>query len=267
MIFLSHNSKDKDIVEPIALKLRDEFGQDNVFYDSWSIQPGDGIIEKMNEGIEKCEVCFYFVSSNSLNSFMVNLEWQNVLMKMSKGKARLIPVRIDACEMPAILTQNLYIDLYTIGVKQATIQIIDSVKGNNTFRPKYETTKNLVVHLTPSYGTHIDIKLEAKHFPIQNTKFVFLSQASQGDISYDSKHLLYREFGYKENFMEMTSPNIKLNAFMLDFKKPLAPGFPLYAEFNSNNESLFSIMFVYHERKEGEWEVVEMQVNNQVLSI
>ena len=40
MIFLSHNSKDKHIVEPIAIKLRDEFGQDNVFYDSWSIQPG-----------------------------------------------------------------------------------------------------------------------------------------------------------------------------------------------------------------------------------
>ena len=73
MIFLSHNSKDKHIVEPIAIKLRDEFGQDNVFYDSWSIQPGEGIIAKMNEGIERCEVCFYFVSSNSLNSFMVNL--------------------------------------------------------------------------------------------------------------------------------------------------------------------------------------------------
>ena len=40
MIFLSHNSKDKGIVEPFANKLAEVFGRDNVFYDSWSIQPG-----------------------------------------------------------------------------------------------------------------------------------------------------------------------------------------------------------------------------------
>lgn len=267
MIFLSHNSKDKVLVEPIALKLRDEFGQDYIFYDSWSIQPGEGIISKMNEGIEKCEVCYYFVSSNSLNSFMVNLEWQNVLMKVSRGKAKLIPVKLDNCEMPAILTQSLYVDLYTIGVEAATDQIVNIAKGKNIFQPKYETTKNLFALLTPSYGLHIDIKLEARYFPIHNTKFVFLSQASQGDVSYDSKNLLYREFGYKENFLEMDVPRIKLNAFMLDFRKPLEPGLPLYAQFNSNTGNPFSIMFVYHEKKEGEWERIEIEVNNQGLSV
>lgn len=267
MIFLSHNSKDKVIVEPIALKLRDEFGQDNIFYDSWSIQPGEGIIARMNEGIDNCDICFYFVSKNSLNSFMVNLEWQNVLMKVSRGKARLIPVRIDNCEMPAILTQSLYIDLYTIGVETATYQIVNTAKGNNIFQPKYEATKNLFVLLTPSYGLHIDIKLEARYFPIYNTKFVFLSQASQGEVSYDSINLLYREFGYMENFLEMDVPRIKLNAFLLDFRKPLEPGFPLYAQFNSNTGNPFSIMFVYHEKKEGEWERIEIEVNNQGLSV
>ncbi len=263
MIFLSHNSKDKSIVEPIALKLRDEFGQDNVFYDSWSIQPGEGIIAKMNDGIANCKICYYFVSKNSFNSFMVNIEWQNVLMKMSKGEARLIPVRIDNCDMPAILLQSLYIDLYSIGLERAITQIIDTAKGNNTFRPTFETTKNLVAYLRPSIGLHIDIKIEARHFSVQNTKFVFLSQASQGDVSYDSKNLLYREFGYRENFLTMKSPAIKLNAFMLDFRKSLEPGFPLYAEFHSNIGNPFSIMFVYHEKREGEWENVGIEVHNE----
>ena len=48
MIFISHNSKDKAVVEQIAIRLRDIFGQNNIFYDSWSIQPGDGIIDKMD---------------------------------------------------------------------------------------------------------------------------------------------------------------------------------------------------------------------------
>lgn len=41
-IFLSHNWKDKKVVGPIAEKLAEIIGKENVFYDSWSIQPGDG---------------------------------------------------------------------------------------------------------------------------------------------------------------------------------------------------------------------------------
>ena len=48
MIFLSHNYKDKPVVEQVALRLKSIYGIDKVFYDSWSIQPGDGIIDKMN---------------------------------------------------------------------------------------------------------------------------------------------------------------------------------------------------------------------------
>ena len=77
MIFISHTAKDKAIVEPIALRLAQVYGQNNVFYDSWSIQPGDGIIDKMNEGLTNCKFFFFFVSKNSLQSNMVKLEWQN----------------------------------------------------------------------------------------------------------------------------------------------------------------------------------------------
>ena len=50
MIFLSHTHDDMPVVEPFALQLRKIFGEEKVFYDSWSIQPGDGIIEKINDG-------------------------------------------------------------------------------------------------------------------------------------------------------------------------------------------------------------------------
>lgn len=75
-IFISHNCKDKVIVEPIAVRLAEVFGRDNVFYDSWSIQPGEGIIEKMNQELFDCDFFFFFVSKNSLQSKMVKLEWQ-----------------------------------------------------------------------------------------------------------------------------------------------------------------------------------------------
>ena len=74
MIFISHTNTDKPLVEPIAIKLSSVFGQENVFYDSWSIQPGDGIINEMNEGLSKCKFFFFFVSKKSLDSGLVKLE-------------------------------------------------------------------------------------------------------------------------------------------------------------------------------------------------
>lgn len=81
MIFLSHTLVNKNIVEPIAQKLAFVFGQNNIFYDSWSIQPGDGIIEKMSIALDQCKYFFFFVSKESLKSDMVKLEWQNALYK------------------------------------------------------------------------------------------------------------------------------------------------------------------------------------------
>ena len=81
MIFISYTKPDKPLVEPIAEKLASVYGQDKVFYDSWSVQPGDGIIDRMNEGLAKCKFFFFFVSKNSLDSNMVKLEWQNALYK------------------------------------------------------------------------------------------------------------------------------------------------------------------------------------------
>lgn len=86
MIFLSHNYKDKPVVEQVALRLKSIYGIDKVFYDSWSIQPGDGIIDKMNEGLSNCKFFLFFISQNSLSSNMVKLEWQNALFRISQGK-------------------------------------------------------------------------------------------------------------------------------------------------------------------------------------
>ena len=100
MIFLSHNWKDKDVIEPIAVRLKEVYGEENIFYDSWSIKPGENIIGKMNEGIEKCKYFFFFISNNSLNSSMVNLEWQSALFKSAKEGIKFIPIKIDNCYPP-----------------------------------------------------------------------------------------------------------------------------------------------------------------------
>ena len=84
MIFLSHTSIDKPIVRQIAITLENVYGRSNIFYDEWSIQPGDSIVGKMNSGLNNCEFFFFFISKNSLKSKMVELEWQSAIMQLSK---------------------------------------------------------------------------------------------------------------------------------------------------------------------------------------
>ena len=102
-IFLSHTKVDKPLIEPIAQKLSKVFDQHNIFYDSWSIQPGDGIIDKVNEALSQCKFFFLFASKNSLSSNMVKLEWQNTLIKATRGEVKIIPVKLDDCLMPSVL--------------------------------------------------------------------------------------------------------------------------------------------------------------------
>lgn len=51
---------------------------------------------------------------------MAKLEWQNALYSVSQGKTRIVPVRIDDSDMPAVLKQTLFIDMHAIGL-DATI--------------------------------------------------------------------------------------------------------------------------------------------------
>ena len=142
-IFLSHNHSDKPIVDPVAIRLRAIFGEKQIFYDSWSIKPGDGIIDQMNKGLKAPEFVFFFVSAASLKSGMVKLEWQNALYAASKGKTHIIPVRVDGTPMPPVLMQTLYIDMHTIGLEAAIAQIVSVAQGNASFTPQHDGFSNL----------------------------------------------------------------------------------------------------------------------------
>lgn len=91
-IFISYSHKDKMLVDTVARKLEIVFGKNNIFFDSWSMQPGDSIIGKMNQGLEEFTTFFFFVSSNSLDSNMVRLEWQVALNRAINNELNFVAV-------------------------------------------------------------------------------------------------------------------------------------------------------------------------------
>ncbi len=254
MIFLSHNFKDKPVVEPIAIKLQEIFGINKVFYDSWSIQPGDGIIDKMSEGLEQCQYFFLFVSKNSLDSNMVKLEWQNALIKAVKSELRIIPIRIDYSLIPPVLLQTLYLDLFTNGLENTLKQMCDVIIGKNTFTPQFTKFNNLKAEIIDNGDINIDII--AKYIMEPRSYFIILlkNEQSEAEVKIRGNGMSYNGF----------TPNMELNngvvgnGWLIGVPQPTIPGFPLELLIKKISKAPIKIMTILHQIEKDQWESIEM---------
>lgn len=173
MIFISYNHKDQQLVDMVARQLEITFGKNNIFYDRWSMQPGDSIIGKMNEGLEQYTTFFYFLSTNSLESNMVAKEWQSALMSSVNGNLKFVPIRLDDCNPPAIMKDLVYIDLYGIGIDEAIYQMKSVVNQENNYKP-LEDKENLIAILHKKSDFEIEFEIKAIMFSVQSVDFAFV---------------------------------------------------------------------------------------------
>lgn len=231
MIFVSHTAADKAVVEPIALRLAKVYGQEKVFYDSWSIQPGDGIIDKMNEGLTNCKFFFFFVSKNSLQSNMVKLEWQNAILKASNGDAKLIPVKLDDCMMPMLLLQTLYIDVYGKGLENAIRQMIDIINGTNTFTPTIQAYENIRGYITYNSPQNALVEFRAETYLEPISRYLIILDNIQTDIT--TKCISDSMFmnGFTENII--LNNGEQHNVVSVSTNRATSPGFPFKVEITS----------------------------------
>jgi small GTP-binding protein len=107
-VFLSHSSKDKHIVRPLAERLRND-GLD-VWFDEWSIGPGDNIPHKLEEGLEQSRVLVLCMSAHAFGSDWAQLESQTFRFRDPLNKERrFIPLRLDEEAVKDSLTQFAYL--------------------------------------------------------------------------------------------------------------------------------------------------------------
>ena len=71
-VFLSHSSKDKAVVQPLAERLRQDGLR--VWFDKWEMRPGDNIPAKIEEGLERSRVLVLCMSANAFGSDWAQLE-------------------------------------------------------------------------------------------------------------------------------------------------------------------------------------------------
>ena len=236
MIFISYNHNDEQLVDMVARRLELEFGRNNIFYDKWSIQPGDSIIGKMNEGLENFTTFFYFLSPNSLNSKMVTKEWQSALTKAINENLKFVPVRIADCKPPAILTDALYIDLYGIGLDDAVAQMKCVKNGSNTYKALADI-ENIKAIVDIKSEDLIKIEIRASLFSENDANFGFIFNNEYNEFDVKPEDGAY--YGSNGEIDGITNGvPVKLKMKSVRLLRPLTPTYPMKITISSSTTQL-----------------------------
>jgi small GTP-binding protein len=136
-VFLSHSSKDKAVVRPIAERLRADGLR--VWFDDWELHAGDSIPLKIEEGLEHSRVLVLCMSAQAFDSEWAKLEAGTFRFRDPLNKERrFIPLRLDDAPIKGSLAQFFYINWLPGNRDQAYAKLIEAC------RP---TAKQLVVEV------------------------------------------------------------------------------------------------------------------------
>lgn len=114
MVFLSHSSKDKKVVDKIFNEVQKN--QIRAWYDKYEIQPGDSITDKINDGLANSDIGVICISKNFLNS---STGWTKnelnyfIQRRMRSGDNDFICLNLDVPyeELPPLVQDYRYIDM------------------------------------------------------------------------------------------------------------------------------------------------------------
>ena len=107
--FVCHASDDKNAARELATLMR-SMGAD-VWLDEWEIRVGDSIVEKIGDALGKVTHLVVLLSKHSVMRPWVKKEFSAALMRqLSDNSIKVLPVRLDDCEIPPILADIRYAD-------------------------------------------------------------------------------------------------------------------------------------------------------------
>lgn len=108
-VFISYSSKDRELVLPIAERLRSD--RLRVWFDKWEIRPGAHINAKIEAGLNTSRRLVFFMSANAFGSSWTKLESSAYRFRDPLNEdLAFLPVRLDEAPIEGTLAQFEYID-------------------------------------------------------------------------------------------------------------------------------------------------------------
>jgi len=117
-IFLSHNKANKDIARALADALLLKGA--TIWFDEWSLHPGDSIPGGISLGLEDCNIFLLLWSSHSKQSHWVSTEINAFInRKVQNKELRVIPIMLDNTPLPILVAE--YLGFQMNGIEDAEI--------------------------------------------------------------------------------------------------------------------------------------------------
>jgi hypothetical protein len=107
--FISYNKADKTWADWMYERLTTRY---TVISQSHDFRPGENVVLRMQEAMQS-ERTTAVLSKNYLAALFTQVEWSSAFQKDPTGKQRaLIPVRVEACELPPPYNVLIYCDVH-----------------------------------------------------------------------------------------------------------------------------------------------------------
>jgi hypothetical protein len=136
-VFISYSHADRATAVSIATHLQ-EAGAD-VWIDSWQIEVGDSILEKINDGISTSDFLVVLLSKASVGSRWVKEELAEGSVILAERGAFILPVLLEECEIPLFLRYRKYLRLDN-DPKEALDEIVGKLERHDALK-KRDTAK------------------------------------------------------------------------------------------------------------------------------
>jgi hypothetical protein len=131
-VFLSHNSRDKPAVEPLAVMLR-QHGL-NPFLDKWNLIPGQPVDEALVDALEHSDSAVIFVGPDGDGPWQSE-EMRDILKRAvkSQNEFRAIPVLLPGASAAALersfLGSRLWIEFQDVDDDDALLRLAKAIQG------------------------------------------------------------------------------------------------------------------------------------------
>lgn len=127
-VFTSYSHHDRAFAGRLSKSLESK-GID-VWYDQIEVQPGDSLVEKLDDAVTSTDAILLVVSKNAYKSKWVTYEFRAILTRRpsSEQTSPIIPLRIDDSELPFDLSGHVSIDFrhdYEAGLST----LVDALRG------------------------------------------------------------------------------------------------------------------------------------------
>jgi len=152
-VFLSYASADREMAHKIVNELREQ--GNHVWFDAYELQYGDSIVKTIENAISVSDYLVVLLSPNSVNSVWVQKELGAALSsELTSRDITLLPVLIEACDIPPILASYQHLDLrkdFEQGISRL-IEQISIVPEIDFSELDWISFENLIVDLLTKLG-------------------------------------------------------------------------------------------------------------------